>query len=273
MKCLINLARLKYQNQNSGLSLTSIVTSWNLGFAFLQVSILSRSWTFDHHGLLDAKYLALTLVGNYSRSLRLISVVGDMVAARRALEKYADMDPTFPSTREYQLLVDLADQVEAGDQDAFAGKFDLKRSSGSFTSEATRWNKTQLSSTIIAFQLTLRHRKAIPLRPNLKVRPLEDNIMLTDQERHSGARRGFLVVLLEQHRSDWRFWVVRVFQGALFCTVVRAGYICNANTYMSFLILSFEKSLNGFWSCVLCIVCCASSFSVIFWGVKWWFVY
>jgi len=47
--------------------------------------------------------------------------VGDMVATRRALEKYADMDPTFPSTREYQLLVDLADQVEAGDQDVFAG--------------------------------------------------------------------------------------------------------------------------------------------------------
>ena len=44
-----------------------------------------------------------------------------MVATRRALEKYADMDPTFPSTREYQLLVDLADQVEAGDQDVFAG--------------------------------------------------------------------------------------------------------------------------------------------------------
>ena len=75
---------------------------------------------------MDAKHLILTLVVNYFRSSRLISVVGDMVAARRALEKYADMDPTFPSTREYQLLVDLADQVEAGDQDAFAGKFGLK---------------------------------------------------------------------------------------------------------------------------------------------------
>ena len=44
---------------------------------------------------------------------------GDMVATGRALEKYRDMDPTFPSTREHQLLVDLSGAVEAGDQDAF----------------------------------------------------------------------------------------------------------------------------------------------------------
>lgn len=51
--------------------------------------------------------------------------VGDMVATRRGFEKYADMDPTFPSTREYQLLVDLAEQVDAGDQDVFAGMFPI----------------------------------------------------------------------------------------------------------------------------------------------------
>ncbi|KAE9375756.1 TPR-like protein [Stipitochalara longipes BDJ] len=51
--------------------------------------------------------------------------VGDMVATNRALEKYRDMDPTFPSTREHQLLVDLAEQVEAGDQEAFAEKLFL----------------------------------------------------------------------------------------------------------------------------------------------------
>lgn len=44
---------------------------------------------------------------------------GDMVATGRALEKYRDMDPTFPSTREHQLLVDLSGALEAGDQDAF----------------------------------------------------------------------------------------------------------------------------------------------------------
>ncbi|KAI0484292.1 TPR-like protein [Xylariaceae sp. FL0804] len=44
---------------------------------------------------------------------------GDMVAVNRALEKYRDMDPTFPSNREHQLLVDLTAAIEAGDQDQF----------------------------------------------------------------------------------------------------------------------------------------------------------
>jgi alpha-soluble NSF attachment protein len=48
--------------------------------------------------------------------------VGDMVATNRALEKYREMDPTFPSTREHQLLVDLSEAVEAGDQEAFSDK-------------------------------------------------------------------------------------------------------------------------------------------------------
>jgi alpha-soluble NSF attachment protein len=48
--------------------------------------------------------------------------VGDMVATNRALEKYRDMDPTFTSTREHQLLVDLAEAVEQGEQEVFADK-------------------------------------------------------------------------------------------------------------------------------------------------------
>ena len=48
--------------------------------------------------------------------------VGDMVATNRAFEKYRDLDPSFPSTREYQLLTDLTATVEAGDQEAFADK-------------------------------------------------------------------------------------------------------------------------------------------------------
>ncbi len=43
----------------------------------------------------------------------------DIVATNRALEKYRDMDPTFPSTREHQLLTDLARALEGADQDAF----------------------------------------------------------------------------------------------------------------------------------------------------------
>jgi alpha-soluble NSF attachment protein len=48
--------------------------------------------------------------------------VGDMVAVNRAFDKYRDLDNTFASTREHQLLVDLADAVEQGDQEAFADK-------------------------------------------------------------------------------------------------------------------------------------------------------
>ncbi len=51
--------------------------------------------------------------------------VGDMVATNRAFEKYRDIDPTFPSTREHQLLVDLAEAVEAGDQEMFSEKLFL----------------------------------------------------------------------------------------------------------------------------------------------------
>ncbi|KAL8736425.1 MAG: hypothetical protein Q9166_000217 [cf. Caloplaca sp. 2 TL-2023] len=47
---------------------------------------------------------------------------GDTVATSRALDSYRDLDPTFPSTREHQLLVDLAEAVEQGDQEMFADK-------------------------------------------------------------------------------------------------------------------------------------------------------
>lgn len=51
--------------------------------------------------------------------------VGDMVATNRALEKYTDMDTTFASQREHQILVDLAETVANGDQEAFAEKLFL----------------------------------------------------------------------------------------------------------------------------------------------------
>ncbi|PWY74387.1 vesicular-fusion protein Sec17 [Aspergillus heteromorphus CBS 117.55] len=46
----------------------------------------------------------------------------DLVAANRALENYRDIDTTFASTREHQLLVDLVQAIEGGDQEAFADK-------------------------------------------------------------------------------------------------------------------------------------------------------
>lgn len=48
--------------------------------------------------------------------------IGDMVATNRAVEKYRDLDPSFMSTREHQLLVDLSEAVEAGDQEVFSDK-------------------------------------------------------------------------------------------------------------------------------------------------------
>lgn len=46
----------------------------------------------------------------------------DLVATNRALENYRDIDNTFAATREHQLLVDLVQAVEAGDQEGFADK-------------------------------------------------------------------------------------------------------------------------------------------------------
>ncbi|EPS33765.1 hypothetical protein PDE_08727 [Penicillium oxalicum 114-2] len=46
----------------------------------------------------------------------------DMVETNRALETYREIDPSFASTREHQLLVDLLQAVEGGEQEAFADK-------------------------------------------------------------------------------------------------------------------------------------------------------
>ncbi|CAK7232743.1 vesicular-fusion protein S17 [Sporothrix eucalyptigena] len=46
----------------------------------------------------------------------------DNITAQRALDKYRDMDPTFATTREHQLLVDLSEAIETGDADKFSEK-------------------------------------------------------------------------------------------------------------------------------------------------------
>ncbi|KAK9473578.1 soluble NSF attachment protein [Dipodascopsis tothii] len=43
----------------------------------------------------------------------------DVVAAKRALEEYAEMDPSFFQTREFNLLRDITQSVEDGDQERF----------------------------------------------------------------------------------------------------------------------------------------------------------
>ncbi|KAI6822434.1 TPR-like protein [Hortaea werneckii] len=47
---------------------------------------------------------------------------GDSVATNRALESYRDLDPSFSQTREHQLLTDLVEAVDEGDQEKFADK-------------------------------------------------------------------------------------------------------------------------------------------------------
>ncbi|KGO72171.1 Tetratricopeptide-like helical [Penicillium italicum] len=46
----------------------------------------------------------------------------DLVETNRALESYRELDPSFGATREHQLLVDLTQAVEGGDQEGFADK-------------------------------------------------------------------------------------------------------------------------------------------------------
>lgn len=44
------------------------------------------------------------------------------MATARALQSYVDLDTTFASTREHQLLVDLSQSVEAGEKETFTDK-------------------------------------------------------------------------------------------------------------------------------------------------------
>jgi len=46
----------------------------------------------------------------------------DIVSTRRNLERYREKDPGFGGQREFQLLVDLTDAVEEGNQEAFTDK-------------------------------------------------------------------------------------------------------------------------------------------------------
>lgn len=43
----------------------------------------------------------------------------DVVGTKRALEKYAEQDPNFVQQREYRFLHDIADAVDAGNQEEF----------------------------------------------------------------------------------------------------------------------------------------------------------
>ncbi|KAI9869494.1 MAG: hypothetical protein M1813_000283 [Trichoglossum hirsutum] len=64
----------------------------------------------------------------------------DLFYIQRSLQEYCDLDHSFASTREYQLLVDLTKAVEDGDQEDFADKlykYDL-------LSKLDKWKTTLL---------------------------------------------------------------------------------------------------------------------------------
>lgn len=46
----------------------------------------------------------------------------DMISTQRALERYRELDPTFAGQREHQLLADLIQTIEEGDQEKYADK-------------------------------------------------------------------------------------------------------------------------------------------------------
>ncbi|XP_047333916.1 alpha-soluble NSF attachment protein-like [Impatiens glandulifera] len=46
---------------------------------------------------------------------------GDSIAINNGLERYQDLDPTFAGSREYRLLVDLAEAIDEEDIDKFTG--------------------------------------------------------------------------------------------------------------------------------------------------------
>lgn len=50
---------------------------------------------------------------------------GDQVGVNAALDRYRDLDPSFVQQREHQLLVDLTQAVQDGDQEMFADKVSL----------------------------------------------------------------------------------------------------------------------------------------------------
>ncbi|KAL5594341.1 hypothetical protein BROUX41_001280 [Berkeleyomyces rouxiae] len=47
---------------------------------------------------------------------------GDMVSTQRALEKYVEIDPTFAGQREYRILVDLAESIQASNAQQFTDR-------------------------------------------------------------------------------------------------------------------------------------------------------
>jgi hypothetical protein len=88
---------------------------------------------------------------------------GDQVGVNTALDRYRDLDPSFVQQREHQLLVDLTQAVQDGDQEVFADKA---------CSRSNFEEKTRLTSV------------AVPIRPTEQAGQVEDNSATADQGHH-----------------------------------------------------------------------------------------
>lgn len=75
---------------------------------------------FEHVALVSLENnLTKYSAKQYFLQAALCHMVKDPISARRAVEKYQDMDMTFPGTRECQTLIELLDAFDAGDQQRF----------------------------------------------------------------------------------------------------------------------------------------------------------
>lgn len=68
---------------------------------------------------LTVNSLSLGLKDKFFRAGICYLVMGDLIATRRSLEKYLEMDPGFAKQREYKLLEGLVQATEEGNKEMF----------------------------------------------------------------------------------------------------------------------------------------------------------
>ncbi|KAH6658794.1 alpha-soluble NSF attachment protein [Verticillium dahliae] len=96
----------------------------------------------DYYKAIEAyeRVAAASVSNNLMKPASATIATGDAVAARRAIDKYADLDPSFAGQREFALLNDLLAAVEKSDQDEFTDKlFQYDQ-----VSKLDRWKTTLL---------------------------------------------------------------------------------------------------------------------------------
>jgi alpha-soluble NSF attachment protein len=71
---------------------------------------------------LDNHLMKYSVKDYWMRAGICILATKDLVSARRNLDRYKEKDPTFASQREYQLLSDLVDAIDDGNQEVFTDK-------------------------------------------------------------------------------------------------------------------------------------------------------